>query len=221
MGGDVPRSWPGRKLPVDGPRLASKRGSLGAIAGGADHERHRAADHLGSRDIQQRDEGAVGPRRARTAVRAHRCRRRLRQDRHGGVSGDEPDRPGADAAGGRRSPCGRATPSCAISAQVHASGSTLWPAEPRARANVDHWMDAQQTVLNRPMSAGVLGLVRTPAEQRDMKAIAAAIEETARPGADRREAGAAGFHRRGRLHPVRHSAGACMRIAGSAWTISA
>ena len=41
-------------------------------------------------------------------------------------------------------------------------------------------MDAQQTVLNRPMRAVFWGLVRTPAEQRDMAAIAAAIEETAK-----------------------------------------
>jgi len=60
-------------------------------------------------------------------------------------------------------------------AQVHASGSALWPADPRARANIDHWMDAQQTVLNRPMSAAFWGLVRTPADQRDLTAVAASI----------------------------------------------
>lgn len=65
-------------------------------------------------------------------------------------------------------------------AQVHASGSPLWPTNPQDRANIDRWMDAQQTVLNRPMSAVFWGLVRTPADQRDLKAIAAAIAETAR-----------------------------------------
>src|ERR1700712_3917881 len=35
--------------------------------------------------------------------------------------------------------------------QTHASGSTLWPTDPHARATIDHWMDAQQTVFNRPM----------------------------------------------------------------------
>src|ERR1700679_3877622 len=64
--------------------------------------------------------------------------------------------------------------------QVHASGSALWPADPHARANVDHWMDAQQTVLNRPMSGVFWGLVRTPADQRDLKAVAAAITEATR-----------------------------------------
>ncbi|MDR3532027.1 MAG: glutathione S-transferase [Rhodopila sp.] len=65
-------------------------------------------------------------------------------------------------------------------AHVHAANSTLWPAEPRARANVDHWMDAQQTVLNRPMSAVFWGLVRTPADKRDLTAIEASIAETTR-----------------------------------------
>jgi glutathione S-transferase len=64
--------------------------------------------------------------------------------------------------------------------QVHASSSALWPTEPHARANIDHWMDAQQTVLNRPMGGVFWGLVRTPADKRDLTAVAAAIEETAR-----------------------------------------
>jgi glutathione S-transferase len=65
-------------------------------------------------------------------------------------------------------------------AQVHASGSALWPEEAQARANIDRWMDAQQTVLNRPMGGVFWGLVRTPADKRDLTAVAAAIEETAR-----------------------------------------
>jgi glutathione S-transferase len=65
-------------------------------------------------------------------------------------------------------------------AQVHAAGSALWPADPHARATIDHWMDAQQTVLNRPMSAVFWGLVRTPPDKRDLTAVTAAIEETTR-----------------------------------------
>ncbi len=65
-------------------------------------------------------------------------------------------------------------------AQAHASGTKLWPAEAHARANIDRWMDAQQTVFNRPMSAVFWGLVRTPADKLDLSAVAAAIEETAR-----------------------------------------
>ena len=65
-------------------------------------------------------------------------------------------------------------------AQVHASGSTLWPTDPHARANIDRWMDAQQTVFNRPMSQVFWGLVRTPADKRDLPAVETAIAETTR-----------------------------------------
>jgi glutathione S-transferase len=64
--------------------------------------------------------------------------------------------------------------------QTHANGTKLWPTDPHTRANIDHWMDAQQTVFNRPMSGVFWGLVRTPADKRDLTAVAAAIEETTR-----------------------------------------
>jgi glutathione S-transferase len=63
-------------------------------------------------------------------------------------------------------------------ANRHAAAE-MWPPEPQARANVDHWMDAQQTLLNRPMSTVFWGLVRTPPEQSDPTTIAVAIDETA------------------------------------------
>lgn len=63
---------------------------------------------------------------------------------------------------------------------AHAAHSPLWPQEPQARANIDRWMDAQQTQLNRPMSQVFWGLVRTPEEQRDRAAITQAIQDTAR-----------------------------------------
>jgi glutathione S-transferase len=63
---------------------------------------------------------------------------------------------------------------------AHAPDSSIWPQQPRVRANIDHWMDAQQTVLNRPMSVVFWGLIRTKPEQRDGAAISAAITETAR-----------------------------------------
>jgi glutathione S-transferase len=62
----------------------------------------------------------------------------------------------------------------------YAPGSPLWPAEAHAPANIDRWMDAQQTVLNRPMGGVFWGLVRTPADKRDMASIAQSIEETTR-----------------------------------------
>ena len=63
---------------------------------------------------------------------------------------------------------------------AHAPDSPLWPQEPHARATVDHWMDAQQTVLNRSMTILFLGLVRTAPEKRDEAAIKQAITDTAR-----------------------------------------
>jgi glutathione S-transferase len=63
--------------------------------------------------------------------------------------------------------------------QAHASGSPLWPAEPQLRGDIDRWMDAQHTVLGRPMTAVFWGLVRTPADKRDLKAVETAIGEAA------------------------------------------
>ncbi len=54
---------------------------------------------------------------------------------------------------------------------AHAPKSPLWPQDPQARANIDRWMDAQQTQLNRPMGVVFWGLVRTPADKRDPQAI--------------------------------------------------
>jgi glutathione S-transferase len=65
-------------------------------------------------------------------------------------------------------------------AYAHGSDTSLWPTDPQARANIDRWMDAQQTVLNRPMSTVFWGLVRTPKEQRDLSSIQTSIEETAK-----------------------------------------
>jgi glutathione S-transferase len=63
---------------------------------------------------------------------------------------------------------------------AHAPATSLWPQQPQARANVDRWLDAQQTVLNRPQGVIFLNLVRTKPEQRDQAAIAQAIKEAGR-----------------------------------------
>jgi glutathione S-transferase len=63
---------------------------------------------------------------------------------------------------------------------AYAPATAVWPQDPRLRANVDRWMDAQQTVLNRPMSAVFWGLVRTPEDKRDGAAIGQAIQDTAK-----------------------------------------
>jgi glutathione S-transferase len=63
---------------------------------------------------------------------------------------------------------------------AHAAHSMLWPQDPHTRANIDRWMDAQQTVLNRPMGVVFWGLVRTPADKRDPAAVAQGVADAAR-----------------------------------------
>jgi len=63
---------------------------------------------------------------------------------------------------------------------AHASDSSLWPRDQHARANVDRWLDAQQTVMNRPQGTIFLSYVRTAPDKRDQAAIAQAIPEATR-----------------------------------------
>ena len=63
---------------------------------------------------------------------------------------------------------------------AHAPATPLYPTAPAARAEVESWMDFQQTAQSRPASTIFLGLVRTPPERRDAAAIAAAVTELAR-----------------------------------------
>jgi glutathione S-transferase len=63
---------------------------------------------------------------------------------------------------------------------AYAPASALWPQDARARGNIDRWMDAQQSVLNRPMVVVFWGLVRTPADKRDPAAIAQGIADAAK-----------------------------------------
>ncbi len=60
---------------------------------------------------------------------------------------------------------------------ANAPGHAIWPDDLRARANIDRWMDWQQTSLNRPQTVVFQGLVRTPPEKRDTSAIEAAMVE--------------------------------------------
>jgi glutathione S-transferase len=59
----------------------------------------------------------------------------------------------------------------------HAPDSALHPAEPRARAAVERWMDWQLGHLNAPMTTILFTLYRTPEPQRDMAALERAREE--------------------------------------------
>ncbi|MGH8747000.1 MAG: glutathione S-transferase family protein [Burkholderiales bacterium] len=47
----------------------------------------------------------------------------------------------------------------------------LWPADDRARADADRWMDWASGTFGTAFRPAFWGLVRTPAEQRDMKSI--------------------------------------------------
>ncbi len=63
---------------------------------------------------------------------------------------------------------------------AHARDNPLFPWNPQARANIDRWMDAQQTTMNRPQGTIFINLIRTPEAQRDRKAVDAAIVEAAK-----------------------------------------
>ncbi|HKK30958.1 MAG TPA: glutathione S-transferase family protein [Alphaproteobacteria bacterium] len=59
-------------------------------------------------------------------------------------------------------------------AAKHDAGG-LWPTDVAERADLDRWMDWQQTVLSPAFRDVFWGLVRTPPENRDQAAIAAAV----------------------------------------------
>ena len=61
-------------------------------------------------------------------------------------------------------------------AEKHGLG-TLWPADPSERAKSGIWMDWYLGHLHAPMTPIFWNLVRTAPEDRDMDAVAAAIEE--------------------------------------------
>jgi glutathione S-transferase len=62
---------------------------------------------------------------------------------------------------------------------AHAPATPLYPAAARPRAQVEAWMDFQQTALTKPASVVFQGLIRTSPEQRDAAAIATAIQQAA------------------------------------------
>lgn len=59
-------------------------------------------------------------------------------------------------------------------AAKHGKG-TLWPEELSTRADLERWMDWQQTVQNITFTPVFWGLVRTPPSDRDQSAIDAAV----------------------------------------------
>jgi len=62
-----------------------------------------------------------------------------------------------------------------LAARYGAGG--LWPTDPCVRGGADQWMDWQQTTLGPEMRIVFWGLVRTPAERRDRRAIDAALAQ--------------------------------------------
>ncbi len=50
-----------------------------------------------------------------------------------------------------------------------------YAADPKQRAIIDAWMDVQQTALGPPQGALFVAAIRTPADKRDPKTIAAAV----------------------------------------------
>jgi glutathione S-transferase len=59
------------------------------------------------------------------------------------------------------------------------AAGTFWPNDPAQRSEADRWMDWQQSTIGPDMFPVFWGLVRTPAEQRDMTAIGQAAERLA------------------------------------------
>ncbi|WP_149538307.1 glutathione S-transferase family protein [Siccirubricoccus phaeus] len=62
---------------------------------------------------------------------------------------------------------------------TRAPGDPIHPTAPKARGDVERWMDWQLAFLNPPMGTLFLGLTRTPEAQRNQAAIARALEEAA------------------------------------------
>lgn len=58
-------------------------------------------------------------------------------------------------------------------------GSALWPADARARARADQWIDWQQTVANTGLGPAFAQMYRTPAAQRDQAVIDKSVARAA------------------------------------------
>jgi glutathione S-transferase len=69
---------------------------------------------------------------------------------------------------------------CRYLCHAHAPNSKLWPQEPHTRGNIDRWMDAQQTQLNRWITTIFWNLVRLPPDKRDVALVEQAVPEAAR-----------------------------------------
>jgi len=66
--------------------------------------------------------------------------------------------------------------SCVRYIAARFGAGTLWPTDPRVRADAERWMDWQLTTLSEPTDTIFIGLIVKQPEQRDMAAIAAATK---------------------------------------------
>lgn len=61
-------------------------------------------------------------------------------------------------------------------ANTRGANSTIYPRDPKARASCERWQDWQLSVLAPAHGPAFVGMVRTPPDKRDMKAIEAGRE---------------------------------------------
>ena len=66
--------------------------------------------------------------------------------------------------------------SCVRYIAARFGAGSLWPTDPRVRADAERWLDWQLTTLSEPSDTIFIGLVVKQPEQRDMAAIAAATK---------------------------------------------
>ena len=66
--------------------------------------------------------------------------------------------------------------SCVRYIAARFGAGSLWPTDPRVRADAERWMEWQLTTLSEPTDTIFIGLVVKKQEQRDMAAIAAATK---------------------------------------------
>ena len=88
-------------------------------------------------------------------------------------------------------------------AAKYAAG-TLWPNDPGQRSEADRWMDWQLTTISECMRVIFWGLIRTPADKRDMAAIKKAAVDAGKLWGGSTEARGQALCRGPALHHGRH-----------------
>ena len=138
--------------------------------------------------------------------RAHRRRRRVRQEQGAALSRDESQLRSCRRWRRRTaSRCGNRTRSCAISPPSTATARSS-PPTCKTRARAHKWMDWQLSVMGPAITPVFWGLIRTPPEKRDANAIAAGKVKTVAAAQDaRRPARQDQISRRRRVLLRRHS----------------